>query len=108
MEWMSRLGRSLSFGKLLLLRRNLGCTPKHKGSLQWFCCLDFSLLISSLTVSSNPHKTAVVTLSNNLQTGADGPLVTPLSDELRVILFVTRSTRRVFTRQIGEQIGRAH
>src|SRR5664279_188597 len=68
-------------------------------SPQWFCCLDFALLIASLVISSKPHKTAVESLSDPLQNGS---LVTPLSDELKVILFVIRSTRRVFTMQIGE------
>jgi len=65
-----------------------------RNTSQLFCFLDFALLITSLLYSSSPHKTAVEILSEPLQNGS---LVTPLSDELRVILFASRSTRRVFT-----------
>src|ERR1035437_1062565 len=61
--------------------------------------LDFALLIASLTYSSMPHKTAVGILSDPLQNGS---FVSPLSDELRVIRCAIRSTRSVFTMQIGE------
>jgi len=63
--------------------------------------LDFALAIASLVISSKPHKTAVGILSDPLQNGSS---VTPLSDELMVTLFTTRSTRRVLTIQIGQDI----
>jgi hypothetical protein len=89
----------------IMSRRKVGeCELRGFPDLRWSYrrfsyFMTFALLIASLTVSSTPHKTAIESLSDPLQNGS---LVSPLSDELRVILFITRSTRRVFTTQIEE------